>query len=470
MRAAVFALLFAIPCFARAQQAAAPPRFASIVGAGVDSVRGGYLKGAIVAVSGTARSAVTDSAGRFRIDSVPPGNRYVEVMHPLLDSLALTVRTPSRELKAGDTTVVFVGIPSAATIVATKCSAVDRERGAAALVGFVLDADTDAPAPGATVTVRWMDYQLGNRSINRTPQVRTGIAGADGSYRVCGIPDDLTTGATAHRGADTTGAVPANFVVKLAVASFRIPSSSIAAAAASPVAATPRARPIGRAVLRGRVVDASGAPVPAARVALDADESVTTTNDAGEFTLAGLRAGTREISVRRIGFEAIERAVEVDRRTPGNVTLQLNKFVPVLETVRVSALRDLGLQRVGFEQRQRTGAGKYISPAEIEKRNPLRLNYLLEGITSLRTGVNSSGQRYVTGRFGDCLTYFVDGRRWFSGGGGVEASPDYWLSASELGAVEVYTAGFAPGEFMGFGSDGRPCTSIVIWTKWKLRI
>ncbi len=474
MRAAAFAVLLVSPLSVASQQPAQRAPHSQIVGAAVDSVRGGYLAGAIVSVSGTTRSAITDSSGRFRIDSIPPGRRYVELMHPLLDTLVLLVRTPERDLRAGDTTVVFVGIPSPGTIVATKCSAADRARGAAALVGMVLDADSDAPAAGATVTVRWTDYQLGSKTINRAPQFRNSVAGADGSYRVCGLPDDLATGVIAFREADTTAAVPVDFSRKLAVISFRLPAVVAATTAGGLAAAAPtrsQQRPPGRATLTGKVIDASGQAVSAARVALEADEAVTISNDAGEFELTGLRGGTREVSVRRIGFEPVERAVDVDARFPATVTVRLTKFVPVLETVRVTAMRDLGLQRVGFAQRQRSGGGKYFSPEDIDKRRPQRLNYLLEAVPSLRTGTTSDGRRYITGRSGDCIRYFVDGRRWFSGSGNdVDSTPDYWLSATELGAVEVYTPGFAPAEFMGFSNNGGPCSSVVIWTKFKLRI
>ena len=41
---------------------------------------------------------------------------------------------------------------------------------------------------------------------------------------------------------------------------------------------------------------------------------------------------------------------------------------------------------------------------------------------------------------------------------------------SELGAIEVYSGLTAPAEFSERQRDGSNCTSIVIWTKWKLRM
>ena len=65
----------------------------TVAGIAVDSVRGGYLRDAIVSVLGTKRIGITDSLGRFRIDSVPAGSRALRLSHPLLDTLGLSVTT-----------------------------------------------------------------------------------------------------------------------------------------------------------------------------------------------------------------------------------------------------------------------------------------------------------------------------------------------------------------------------------------
>ena len=48
--------------------------------------------------------------------------------------------------------------------------------------------------------------------------------------------------------------------------------------------------------------------------------------------------------------------------------LQLQKAVHTLEAVKVSALRDIGLQRVGFSERQKLGSGKYFTPCHDQDR------------------------------------------------------------------------------------------------------
>jgi hypothetical protein len=464
-------LVLLTPAILQAQQLSSPSGRASITGVAVDSVRGGYLRGATVIVNGTARSATTDSLGRFRIDSVPPGAHYLEVMHPLLDSLSLSVRSPSRELTAGQPMSFILSVPSAQTIVNAKCTADERARGAAALFGTVTDADTEAPSTGAEVSVEWTDYQVGRRSINKMPQRRAGNVRADGTYRVCGIPDDLTTGVLAIRGADSTGLVPVNFANGVAIVSFHLPPAGQAAhvPAKAPGDSTAALAPRGTAVLTGKVVDASGSPLANARVAVEADQTATTTDNQGAFRLTGVRTGTRSLSVRRIGFASVEMPVDVSAVAPKNVTITMARYVAMLDAVRVTAMREIGLQRVGFVDRQRAGAGKFFGPDDIEKRNPQRISNLLEGVSSLRMGTNADGKRYVTGRHNGCVGYVVDGIRWFSTNPtDVDLSPDSYISTAEIAAVEVYDELAAPAEFARYSITGEPCAVVVIWTKTKL--
>ncbi|MDQ3082201.1 MAG: carboxypeptidase regulatory-like domain-containing protein, partial [Gemmatimonadota bacterium] len=406
MRYPLLAALLCAPSIVWSQQTRAGQSHATVSGVAVDSVRGGYLRGAIVYVSGTALSAMTDSSGRFRIDSVTPGTRHLELMHPLLDSIALRVRSPERELKAGDTTIFILSVPSPATIVATKCSAEEIGRGKAALVGTVTEGDTGAPAPGATVSVEWLEYQLGRRSMNRLPHRRTGSVRSDGTYRVCGIPDDLTTGTIAFRGADSTTTVAATFTQQLAVVSFRIPGpvGALPATPSNPLdLAAPRAVARGSATLTGKVVDPGGSPLANARVAVESEDASAMTDNNGEFSLTGLRTGTRGLSVRRLGFAAKDLPVDVSAAAPRSVTVTLERYVAILDAVRISAIRDIGLQRVGFADRQRAASGRFFGPDEIDKRNPQRLSTLLETTPSLRMGTNQDGKRYISGRHNGCV-------------------------------------------------------------------
>jgi hypothetical protein len=214
------------------------------------------------------------------------------------------------------------------------------------------------------------------------------------------------------------------------------------------------------------VVDIGGAPLSGARIELEADNAVAMSDNQGMFTMSGLRSGTRSLSVRRLGFQAVEVPVDLSANAPRQVTVTMSHFVPVLDAVRISAVRQIGLNRVGFTDRQKSGNGTFYGPDVIAARNPDKLNMLLETTPTLRMGTDATGHRYVTGRNNGCVDYWVDGHPWFSGGSNdPQDTPDGFLSTAELAGVEVYDELSAPAQF---ASISGACAVVVIWTKQKL--
>jgi len=67
----------------------------------------------------------------------------------------------------------------------------------------------------------------------------------------------------------------------------------------------------GGAIVSGRVLDPSGAPVPAARVSLEPAGRVATTDYTGAFRFEGLAAGRYRLTVRATHFKTATRSLEV---------------------------------------------------------------------------------------------------------------------------------------------------------------
>ena len=469
-----------------AQAPSAEPEFATIAGVALDSIRGGYLRNAIITVSGTNRTALTDSVGRFTIDSVVPGEHTLRIRHALLDSIGLLVVTPRKKIGPGETMAMLVATPGPATIVAAKCTAEARALGPAAVLGTVFDAETEDPSAGARVSTTWSELQLGRKSISRVPQQRTAQVSPDGTFRLCGLPKDLASGIGASRGADTTASVPVNLASGLAILALHLPPASTAAAA-STAATTPAAtagptsdtavrvsKPItGRAVVEGRITDAENKPVAGARVAIEEDRLTATTDADGRFRISGGRSGTRSLTVRKLGYEPVRMTVELKPPEAFDVDLKLAPFVPVLQTVTISAIRDQALQRNGFAERRHQGFGTFITPEALARRNPMRVNDMLRGVSFLRFYRQANGKDMVTGRPSvtgqspsGCVRYWVDNTPWVS----YSDTPDDFYHPSEIGAIEVYKPAVTPPRFMSFSQRGELCYAIVLWTQSGLQL
>jgi hypothetical protein len=396
-------------------------------------------------------------------------------MHPLLDTLGIGMVTPAIEFTARDTAFLVLGTPSVQTLAKMKCGASGLPAGTSVLLGLVTDTDTGAPVADATVLLAWSQIEATRETgVRRLSSQRVAKTSANGTFRVCGIPSDLSGEMFAWRGGDTTAVVPVSLENSpLAVRSLVFPSAADEVVVDSSAGVTGGPRPLGgipvrrgRAVVRGRVTTVNGAAVAGARVSVEGAAGAVLTNDRGEFTLAAQPSGSQNVVVRRLGYEPVHFALDLSPARPREVAVQLSEFVPVLETVVVQARRDAGLEQIGFTARQRSGQGRYLTAADIERRNALRLVDLLANVGSLRAVSAGGSERVLVGRMGGagygCVQYFVDGMPWLG-----DDSPSDFMSPHEVGAIEVYSEATTPAQFQR-GMQG--CSTVVIWTRMKLGI
>ena len=438
--------------------AAAPPApVGRLVGVLSDSIRVGPLAGATVLVGTTGRGALSDADGRFVVDSVPPGEHQVMVAHPMLDSLYISLTTPPVRILADSVTTLTMAIPSIATLMGSECSPATMRLGPAVFFGRVLDADTREPAPGVRVSLVWTQIDAGTDiGLRRMPRVRTATSDARGYYRICGIPSDMDDGSVlAERGRVKTAEVP--IVLDGATLGMR---SLLVRPAADSLATT------GRATVMGKVVDTLGAAVPNAQVSMEGASVVATTNARGEFRLDSLPAGTQALVVRRVGFAPSQTIVDLASAEPMQVAVQLERAVPRLAPIQVTAQAE-ALSRVGFEDRQKRGMGRYLGPDDLARMQPQLVTSALRTLPGLRVVPSGTGGYTVQSSrdaTGGCVSYWVDGAPFR------EMTPgdlDSTFPANQMAAIEVYQPGTVPGQFTSAGQSS--CTTVVIWTQASVR-
>jgi len=450
---------------------------AGVAGSVVDSIHGGVpLAGAIVRVNDTKLQGTTDANGQFKIDSIPPGEHSLSLIHPLLDTLGVAINTRAVPFQAGATLAVELAIPSAQTVLEMSCTAAWRRRGPSALVGKVLDADNDTPLVGASVSLTWKELDLTN--LRKRDVVRKGTVGPDGTYRICGLPGGIDGNVQAEFNGRKTAEVHVTMdeTNPLAFQSLRIgtavveeaPAADTTKGARKTVAQGDTARRLrGPARLTGKVVNAAGAPVANARIDVSGTGAATLSRDDGTFGFADLPSGTQALVVRQLGFEPVEMAVELSGKAPRQVTVTMSKPARVLDPVAVVAEKSKdGLDQVGYAQRKKNGFGYFMGPDEIQQRQATRMTDLFRAVPSLR--VVPSGSDYVVesnrDATGGCVNYVVDGSPYQSLFAG---DVDRLMPATDVAAIEVYTGSSTPAEFQTPGSSS--CTTIVMWSKFKVK-
>jgi hypothetical protein len=446
------------------------PTTGYLQGIAVDSVHGGPLREALIQVEGTDRAAVTDSLGRFLVDSIKPGEYRIMVDHPILDTLGISLSTQPITIKVNEVTRLVVAVPSGEFLASRFCTPARRNLGPSVLVGRIKEPDSENPAVGARVSLVWYDpdppavagLQV---KVKKAPRVREATVGADGTYRLCGLPEKYEGKLMAQR---KDGGTTAEVAITQEEGVLSLRSMSVAplvVASASDTGAAAKGVARGTARVLGRVTNKSGAPVAGARVGLMGTSFSTRTKANGEFVLDSLPAGTQSIEVRQLGYSPTEQTVELSSRAPARVAVKMGDYVPELSAVEVVSKRDQGLERVGFSGRKRSGAsGYFITPEQIEARKAIEFTDLMTVVPGVRVQ-GSMGQMQLTstrtaGRAG-CVVVVVDGAKW------EQLQPgdlDSFIKPDEVAAVEVYQPGAGmPIEFSSIG--GGDCMTVVIWTK-----
>ncbi len=436
---------------------------ASIIGIVVDSLHGGYLVGADVMIEGQAKNVLTDSSGRFRIDSLSPGTYQVGVFHPVLDTLGIVLATRRFHVGPDSASIAVLGVPSAATLVAQSCPARAEAEGSSAVIGQVVDPESLRPVRGADVSLSWVDFTSSKKkAIQMKPRVVRTTTDTVGKFKLCGLPSALEATLQAKRGSSVTS--------EITVALGKSPTALVARTLL--LSTDTSGSTSGNAVVSGRVVLEGNPGAGGSQVTLAGTNVISTTDAEGEFTLRNLPSGTHVLLARHIGYAATAVSVDLSSREPKAVSITLPRALDIMEPVLIIARRTAALERVGFVQRRKAGWGHYFGPKELDQIKPNRFSDILRMVPSLDvqhgtyggTTVTSMRMRTSSVLGGGCsVKFYVDGMRWFSAG---LDDINAFVDAKEVVGVEVYNPPFVPIEFV---SGLERCPAVVVWTKWRVR-
>ena len=452
--------------FAQQQTAAlpAPPApaktgKAGISGVVVDSLNLRYLRGADVIIEGVDATLVTDSAGRFKIDGLPPGTYQVGVFHPLLDTLGISVASQRFRVGPDSTSILIFAVPSAATIIRRACPLQLGDQGNSAVIGHVNDPETLVPVAHAEVSIAWMELEVSKQiGLRRTPHVLRDTTNASGAFHICGLPNSMNATLQARKGTAVTSEIP----ISLGDANSELFARTLLLSRADSGATAGNATVSGRVVLEGSATSAGS------RVELIGTDVVALTNEKGDFTMTKLPSGSHVLLARHLGYGAQTVAVDLSAREPQKVTMKLPKFVAIMDPVLVTARRNASLDRVGFGERKKSGSGYFLGPEQLQRMNPTYLTDIFRRVPGLRVGFTASGEVVSSSRGtsslsgGGCVQFFLDGMPWQS------ATPgdiNTFVNGNEVVAVEVYQGPNTPAQYTR-AMDA--CTTIVLWTRFKI--
>ena len=438
-----------------------------------DSLAGTPLSGAIIQLIPSAtpwaagRTATSDAIGRYRIDSVAPGQYIFGFQHPRLDTLGLDGITrpldvpPNMRVMRAD-----LAVPGGRSFVNSLCEPSADSTGA--VIGRVFAATEGEAIAEGSVTVRWAQLQFGAGGVGRAMLQQVAKFGADGRYVACGVPTGAPVLVSARAGSGsalrgTSSEIELSFAPKVpllhrnllvALRSTDAVAGTVGATGALPARTVART---GTARLNGRVTAGDGEPVAGARVRVLDTELVATTDTAGRFRITGLPAGTRAIEVVAIGYTPVRTSADLrpDRETVATVSVGI-RIATLAAVDVVSAVPD----RSGYLKRRATGSGYFMDGNLLEARGAQNVSQALVMAPSLRgNGFDTANptRPRVSGRSNCKPSTYLDGLLMRDGLSGV----DDIITVRRVGGIEVYAnPAEAPSQFRGDGS----CTVILVWT------
>ncbi len=269
-------------------------------------------------------TGTADANGRYRIPGLPAGRFAIGFQHEALN--ALGIETPVRAFELGEDTSVTVdlAIPDGSSVRAQLCGRETRLLREGLLTGYVQDARTDAMLTGAVVRARWLEFALERKNYRAVTRAVTSIVGADGRYLACGLTSDeavvLEVMMPRYRGVAKSFTVPSGGAARQ---DFRLADSGDVRGTAS---------------IAGRAVLADGTGVVTGRAMIEAlalDAPIRN----GDFSFAGLPAGSWAVEARVIGYEP--QSVLIDAREQGvaAATITLAARAQMLSAITVMGRR-----------------------------------------------------------------------------------------------------------------------------------
>ncbi|MEO7457247.1 MAG: carboxypeptidase-like regulatory domain-containing protein [Gemmatimonadaceae bacterium] len=290
-----------------------------------DSIANAPLKGAVVQLvlaDSSLRSfaATSDSAGRYRIDSLPAGKFGIGFQHPSLVALGLEPPVRAFQLFADSSLTVDLAIPSGKQVRAMRCVDSTTIVTDGMLAGYVLDGARGTTLADAMVVVSWVEIAPVNGKLQTLTRRVEAKVGDDGAFVACNLAGGTSLTLQVIRGGyrEIVGelAIPESTTVRR---DFFLADS---------------AARTGRGLLGGRALHADGTPVASGHVlipALDVDVPI----ENGSYSIGGIPAGTWAAEARVIGFQPMTFLVDVFESAQTTYAIALGPKVQLLDAVSV---------------------------------------------------------------------------------------------------------------------------------------
>ena len=219
----------------------------------------------------------------------------------------------------------------------------------------------------------------------------------------------------------------------------------------------------GTGTVAGIVKDSAGAVIPSVEVVVIKTGVSVRSDSRGKFIIAGVPAGSADISFRRVSFAPVILSFPIAEDDTVEAQITLGAVETALPTTVIDAPAEHQRRLASFESHRRAGAGHFITRDDIVKRDPRRLTDLLRSVPGVMFSIGPDGielLRFAGTPNNNCVpAFFMDGLH-------VRTFNIDDIAPVDIEGIELYggSAGLPPEYNQLYG--GTPvCGTVVIWTR-----
>jgi hypothetical protein len=157
-------------------------------GSAFDSLGKQALTSALIGISGSSRSTITDSAGDFSFTGLPAGVYRFVTQHDALEAIGIPNHITTMVF-ASELDSAHITTPSFETIWRMACESAPPGKDTALVYGTVRGIGRAKPISNATVYATWVDVENPSRRKFETKRWHIdGPSDSTGTYVLCGVP------------------------------------------------------------------------------------------------------------------------------------------------------------------------------------------------------------------------------------------------------------------------------------------
>lgn len=238
-------------------------------------------------------------------------------------------------------------------------------------------------------------------------------------------------------------------------------------------------RAVAQSALVGIVVSDPGEkPLAQAEIIVAGADHTVRSDSFGAFKLTGIHAGSHRVTVRLAGYEPWIGTLQFRDAQTVEADFVLQAIATALPAVDVKAHAPARNPRlIEFEERRRSGVGRFISTDVFEKNSGRNLSsVILAEIPGVKL-IEKTGEKILNstrdGQLQCPVQVILNGIAVFTGAPTEEPFNIDSLLAGDVLGLEYYTVSATPTRYQGTGGtsartkypQGAPCGTVIIWTK-----